>query len=118
MTLAEVQRVIADIEYKPGSQIAIINSTVYATGAFFNEKRYEPMAVLSIWTKDTDDQKTEGMFTNYRKLEPNILEKLKTPKDVLTLIRSLILEFELHEMDEWIRYKGEKVYNPHNKNTL
>lgn len=31
----------------------------------------------------------------------------------LRWVRKAILEFEQHELDEWIRWRGERVFDPH-----
>lgn len=36
-----------------------------------------------------------------------------TVSEALTILRSLIADTELHEMDEWIRYKGKLEFDPH-----
>lgn len=38
-----------------------------------------------------------------------------TVAEALTLLRSLIADTELHEMDEWIRYKEKLEFDPHHE---
>lgn len=42
-------------------------------------------------------------------------EQVRDPRSMLRLLRSNIHSFELHEADEWFKYEGVCVVDPHKK---
>lgn len=97
-----LRNIIADILYKPGWTFEVTCS------------EYDYMTLWCKW-QVPDVVNPEKMLDLRHTICINAwqMEQMKTEDVVNYYVNSLIRTAELHEMDEWFRYKGEHVRDPH-----
>lgn len=101
MTLTEAQQIIEGITYKIGTTVRIIRS--YNTD----------IIQLGVGTIKPDVLTfKENPLINTITITPEYLVQM-TEKDLIREIKYIIVRLELHEVDEWLKYKGVCVTNPH-----
>jgi hypothetical protein len=94
---AEVDAIIAQITYKPGF-------------AFSVARRPEGDSLLvSMRVRDVHDCKRTIFVANNIQLPPMIFDE----NHLLALVHRLLVDMELHELDEWLCYRSKQVKDPH-----
>lgn len=96
-----LRSIIADVQYKPGWTFEVTR----------NEHDY-----MTLWCKwQVPDVETKRMIDLRFTMVINCwqMEQMKTEDVVNYYVSGLLRNAELHEMDEWFKYKGEHVRDPH-----
>lgn len=106
--LDRIQRLIAKISYKKGWAIQ-------AREDYLNRMpHYEANVILAVSCMQPDTiTGHETPICVQRSIHLHDLERMKD-EDILTYyISGTIRELELHEMDEWLKFDGAHVRDPH-----
>lgn len=94
---------LARYSYKPGK----FNLTV-------NEYSGIPNALCVIQrVPNTYDPSTMSEVASLITLDPYLIERVGIPAALQRLVREMVQNQELHEVDEWLRYDGQILNNPH-----
>lgn len=103
MTFAELCEIVARITYKPAWVVKVYD--VQPDTAY--------QITLNYQTTDSGGEADGPITISSTTLIPyESLTHLQSAA-IVTEVRRLILRAELHEVDEWLRYRGEQVKNPH-----
>lgn len=99
---ARLQRILKDITYKPGSTL---NASVHECGL-----------VTVVHTREVpsvDNPRYSTTICLSRQI--GLWELDNMPDDVIvdSFIRHILVEVETHEINEWFKYKGKNVRDPH-----
>lgn len=99
-TLTEViNDLISHFTYKPGWEIkALVDDW---GGVIMSTVRTEP---------DANDPTQQAQVALARVFDP---PPSITPEVVKTWVHALLVDAELHEVDEWLRLDGHRITNPH-----
>jgi hypothetical protein len=97
MTQLEMLRFVSDFTYKPGYEIDL------------EVRGFLPYLMVRF---EAPSSRTEPGDTAHVKIEIPIFEE-QTEDSFRALIKRMIIGAELHECDEWLRYKGELIFDPH-----
>ena len=117
MTYEELFDILHRVTYKPKSYITI------TPGAYKDNSAVEIRISQSLPDVNAEkfrngkcpaeikhwDLRPVGMV---KKIDAEDLEKL-TPRTLLVQLREWLIEFEIHEVDEWLRYDGAFINDPH-----
>lgn len=99
LTRHELKLILDDIEYKPGWEL-----------------RLEPgdyMSAKLVITLNADDSRRPGHDVSIRAQHVVYPEMFSHEAEFIRFVRYKILEAEIHEVDEFLRYKGALVNDPH-----
>lgn len=105
MTIKEIKQIIDSISYKPGykfdahihSHMDVIEVRLIGKPECAYKRNGETLPIIS---------------TNHICLNDNLKEK-----DILYLLRSMVINYEIHEAEEWFLYGKNRVFDPHKKET-
>jgi hypothetical protein len=101
----DLHAVLADVTYKPG-----VRMTVY-----HNLNPDTQVLEIAAATADSrgwqqlDDPRHITIV--HRTIVPTYA--LQDEQHAIAFIRQCLVNMEVHELDEWIRYRGEQLRNPH-----
>lgn len=101
MTFEEVETLIKGISYKPGWKIECLRSSSYG-----------PYIDIRIMSGPVPDALGINSFAQPIQSRLLLSDQLPAPfflQEIFKAIRVL----ELHEMDEWLKYQGKWVRDPH-----
>lgn len=100
MNFVDIQSAVRMISYKPGSRIR----------AFPGIGPYDEYIGISIAVPslERDSHQPSFLYANC-----SISLFAATEQELLKVIREAIRTMELHEVDEWIKFKGERIFDPH-----
>lgn len=106
-------QVISEITYKPGWTISAFHNNKE------NPRRGQSIIIEAVYdTYDVDNPTQETTLRQSIMIDCGILQRLsicEIKSTMLRFIRDLIREMELHEVDEWLCHKGNRLVNPHPK---
>lgn len=111
-TIQDFNRVLKDFTYKPGFNFFIRSTQQY--GYNYHQLSIEVPSnydSTETYNEETSQRKTRLLFNVV--INEVTLSMLYNDKDIIEFIRQSLRSWELHEMDEWIKYNGEQIYNPH-----
>jgi hypothetical protein len=96
-----VGRVLAGVTYKPGWSFA---ATAYDGGALY----------IEAFHTETDSRNGTELPAFARRIPLRWpIYTASTDEGVLAWVRHCIHEWEVHEADEWLRFDGNHVHDPH-----
>lgn len=95
-----LRRIVGSVTYKPGWEFTV-------------DSKGETIYVLASWPATDVESGEETKLHNSFGINAMQMEQMKDDDVVKHCITQLIRSSELHEMDEWFRYKGEHVRDPH-----
>jgi hypothetical protein len=95
----KTQQVISDLSYKPGWTFD------FEPGRFFQP----PRLIITAEVLDSHDPERTVRFTMKRVI-PKII---KTEEQFASWWEDIIIEAEIHEVREFLRYKGKLIDDPH-----
>ena len=101
MDIDEASKVLDNIRYKDGWDFALVRSEL--------DDNYRLWIRWRVPDVLTGRQTTVG---SYEVIWPEMLDRFNE-LNFLKYIRHLIHKAELHESDEWFRYKNEQIFDPH-----
>jgi len=103
MTGTEAMDIIDSISYKPNFELR----------ARMDNLNLDMLLDISYSTQDS----THAVYKEARIASSNILDigRLEHPEEVVDWVKDMITIAEHHERDEWFKYKGELVNDPHAK---
>jgi len=104
MDAAEAQRIVEKLNYKPGWELLCYPDPGPRGGVIFRFGKDEPDCELK------GDAVRPLMFTSA--LSRDELRPLDRD-DVLRFIFDTVAKRELHEVEEWLRYDGQPLKEPH-----
>lgn len=105
MTAEQIIDVISRIEYKPDWRIETYRDTTYGGHAFDSVLlRIKFKALDSVRKVEEADVVIALDIKSYM---------FREPKDVVWFVKNAITEAEMHERDEWLRFDGVLVDDPH-----
>jgi len=108
MTVAEAQKLLKSITYKPGYRLLVCydkanNSCEVRLKAHRECSRTGKTVVFS-------SAKTLNLNRYCNRLHPYVAS---AEKDLMNDVRTWLRELELHEVDEWLKLDGKMVFDPH-----
>lgn len=102
MTFEEAKKIISWIRYKPNFEIQLFPWT-------YNGSDYMLRVVMNVPGRDDlkpIDVRSMETFTG------QYFDKLNQ-EGLVAIVRRLLHRMELHEADEFITFKGQRVFDPH-----
>lgn len=112
MLYSEALNVMKNITYKP-------SKVCNGGGIHLIEVKQKEQWIMRIGFYDDDsDGVVISVKAVYEKIIPYYFIHTMTPYGLLMIVRDLIHQYELHEADEFIKYKGKKVFDPHRTEIL
>lgn len=94
-----VQSVIERIRYKRGWTLTVLPCPTTPGWLWLQAESIEP------------DSRSEGVSRN--QVRTYLIATYQTIPKVLASVRQAIQTWELHEVDEWFIFDGERVHDPH-----
>ncbi len=104
MTPDEAVAVVESISYKPNWKIM----------ATHNVDQFAVVMCVMHKAEDTYHPGVEIPVVLTKTLHNLSLERSHGEDFLLEEVHRMIREVELHELDEWFKYKGQRIYDPHN----
>lgn len=100
MTFKEAGDIVDKIRYKPNVQVT------------FLRYRHGDLAELKIFTMVNDVDATDKIIHVVQSRTMD-LDRIETEVQLLQFIHKAFVDFEIHELNEWFRYDGNKPFDPH-----
>ncbi len=100
MTFDELKKVLGQITYKPGIQWNAIENRALIE---FN---------IAAMVEDADKFGDTILITQKNIWTPEWISFVDE-QEVVLMVRNLFKKFEDHEVDEWFRFRGKKLFDPH-----
>lgn len=111
--LVEIKKVVADFKYKPGWTFDVTSGDDEYL-FHINTQWLQLGTDKPLWDKDASLATVLGpMVTVGHLMFADNIEAA-----TLNGLRLCIRISELHEMDEWCEYRGERRWNPHHRNVF
>lgn len=109
-SLYRLQKISSKISYKPGWKINIQD---YASATSING--YDPYIylILTMFQPNLDRPNEQIKLQFSKTIDPYSISRMTDEQIVEYIISGLVREAELHEMDEWLKYDGIHVKEPH-----
>lgn len=103
MDILEIEKLLSEVTYKPGYHIRVDTSRLD-----------ENMVGLIAQGTVIDVHHPETHTTVHRQIMFSEYSMSSWTKDILLeSVRWIFRDLELHEVDEWLKYKGDIVTEPH-----
>lgn len=103
MTVEEVQSVVKGITYKPNCRMRVEP---------YGDKRYTSIVTIYIESKVLDSVHGKAEVTIIFQDRFDI-RWFETASDVIRWVGDCLMRWEKHELDEWFRFNGNLVHDPH-----
>jgi hypothetical protein len=102
-TFEEIQEVVAAISYKPGWSFRV--EQIDQNGHFFVQVCVDESADVA-----RDAQTGEVAAWRGGKW---LISQHMTRNEIVRTVHKAVIGAEMHELDEYFRYRGRAIYNPH-----
>ena len=104
-----VRKTLDRVEYKPGAKFVISEMSNFFTR--------NAVVTLSFRVRDVHDGGRKIDVISNMQIPEQQLALCKSEGELvelfLELLRKHIHSFEIHEADEWLKFRGEQVFDPH-----
>lgn len=112
MTYEEAKEIIKNITYKPSNDR-------HGGWLHLHERKcsYKLLATISGPDSDSGPENLLISATLERSISKEQFASL-SDFDFIRMIRNLIVEIETHEVDEFLKHKGYKVFDPHRSHPI
>lgn len=107
MNVQEVRNILNDITYKPN--FAPI-TFVFSQGGTY-------LLQMSCKVQNADGKSDTMIVYSSYGISPGMVTSMDIEL-LMELVKSMIHDFERHETDEWLKYRGECVTDPHPSGTM
>jgi hypothetical protein len=102
----EVEATLAKVTYKGKYKFTLERSTIHELWGKNDHIRY---LAIALWVKDVEDHNKESFITSSVVVEMDGL----THELLMHKLFNAVLSLEMHEVEEWLRYDGIPIVNPH-----
>ncbi len=109
-----LETIISSIGYKPNWKISVKPKMLrYSRRLKGWTEDYSTLTIRAIMVApDTITGKSTEILSDYD-FSAYTIENMKDEEIIRYVIKSAIMKLEHHEFDEWYKYKGEHVFDPH-----
>lgn len=105
---SRLKRIIDSVTYKPNWKISIIEDIDYGINYVMLQFVFKTKDVSNI-TNDIIISRTSSISL----LTLNVMNEFSDKEWVNRLLWRVIKEMEIHELDEWLKFKGKCIKEPH-----
>lgn len=105
---------IENFTYKPGYELTLVVPEVARIDgmSLFPDGTQPAILHIRCYVPDSTRPPHDPTLIQFQALIPPYMED-REERVKLHYLREILREFEMHELDEWFRYKGELVNDPH-----
>lgn len=102
MTLEEAQEILAGVEYKPGTYFSLHRDDQE------NIFRFN----LAMHVQDVLEPENKILVTQSSRWNAALIRGM-SERQFCRMIRENFVGMEMHEVDEWFKLRGDRIYDPH-----
>jgi hypothetical protein len=107
--VSRIQTLLSRVTYKPGWKFECWPT--YASNGRLSDR--EISIITSFTAVNAENPSSTEIFHSQNLFPAEILENMTDADLVLHVIRECIFRVEMHEVDEWLKFNGKCVREPH-----
>jgi hypothetical protein len=109
----KVHRIVSRGEGTIDEFVTLVSRITYKPGWKITARPYYPSGMLDLSLETRLPDSTHGTQRNCSLSRLVMPETLHDEKHPLWIVAAHVREFEMHEMDEWLKLDGARVNDPH-----